>query len=53
MTDEELIDAQHRALVNMPCGCRMEWKKDRLDVKEQCARCRLIVVYYDRKAKQV
>ena len=48
MTDSELIEAQHRAILNMPCTCNMEWKHS----KEQplCQRCRVLKEYVIHKS---
>jgi hypothetical protein len=26
MTDSELLAAQHRVILNMPCSCKLAWK---------------------------
>jgi hypothetical protein len=37
MTDAELIEAQHRVILNMPCWCNMPWKHSTEQPK--CSRC--------------
>ena len=47
MTDLEFIDAQHRVILNMPCGCNLPWKHS--DEQPECQRCKLVREYYARK----
>jgi hypothetical protein len=45
MTDSELLAAQHRVILNMPCSCKLAWKHS----AEQplCERCRVLEIFLD------
>lgn len=43
MTDAELIEAQHRVLLNMPCWCKMPWKHS--TPQPRCSRCEVLRLY--------
>jgi len=49
MTDAELIEAQHRVLLNMPCWCAMRWIKDgaEREVVKECSRCAVLREYQE------
>lgn len=46
MTDSELLAAQHRVILNMPCSCQLPWKHSA--PTERCQRCRVIEMYNER-----
>ncbi len=43
MTDAELIEAQHRVILNMPCSCPLEWKH--AAEMPKCQKCRIVEAY--------
>jgi hypothetical protein len=46
VTDSELLAAQHRVILNMPCSCQLPWKHSA--PTEKCQRCRVIEMYNER-----
>lgn len=47
MTDSELLAAQHRVILNMPCSCNLEWKHSRQ--QPLCQRCVVLEAYDARR----
>jgi hypothetical protein len=43
MTDLQLLAAQHRVILNMPCSCDMPWKH--VESQPLCQRCQVLQDY--------